>query len=71
MNKNIIQEQGEESKMTGVKLLNYLEHNGIVQELNRTFLHPLGLELRLNQNSEKVEFWKTDNPKGYLFGIHS
>ena len=67
MEKENPQDQNEnENKMTDAELLNYLEHNGIVQELNRTFLHPLGLKIKLNQDSKEVEFWKTGDPKGYL-----
>lgn len=55
-----------EEKLSDIKLVSYLEHNGIKQELNRTFLHPLGLELRINKDTNEIEFWKTDDPKGFV-----
>ena len=56
----------EEEKLNGMKLLNFMEHNGILQELNRTMLHPLGIEARLNTETQQIEFWETKNPEGYL-----
>jgi len=55
-----------EKKLLDSELINFLEHNGITQEINRTFLHPLGLELRINSDTDKIEFWQTDDPKGYV-----
>ena len=56
----------KEEKLIGLKLINYLEHNGIAQEINRTFLNPLGLKLELNTNTNEIEFWQTEDEKGYL-----
>jgi hypothetical protein len=55
-----------EKRLIGEELINYLEHNGIAQELNRTFLHPLGLKVNLNVETKELEIWKTEDPKGYL-----
>lgn len=62
---DIIQERSEK-QLIGEELLNYLKHNGILQEINRVFLHPLGLELRLNFDTNEMEIWQIDDPKGYL-----
>lgn len=55
-----------EKRLTGNELLDYMEHNGIVHELNRTFLHPLGLDCRLNIDSKEIEIWQTEDDKGFL-----
>ena len=55
-----------EKKLSDSDLINFLEHNGITQEINRTFLHPLGLELRINSDTDNIEFWQTDDPKGFV-----
>jgi hypothetical protein len=53
-------------QLKGIELINYLEANGIVHEINRTFLHPLGLDLRVNNDEQEIEFYQTDDPKGFL-----
>jgi hypothetical protein len=45
---------------------------GFLQELNRQFLHPLGLalEVRVDRETGKEEFgevWQTDDAEGFLF----
>lgn len=55
-----------EKMLTGNELCGYLEHNGIVHEINRTFLHPLGLDLRVDQTNCQLELWLTEDPEGYL-----
>lgn len=54
-----------EIKLAAQELFGFFESNGITQELNRTFFHPLGMELRFNDANE-IEIWKTEDPKGYL-----
>lgn len=48
------------------ELKDQMQNQGILQEMNRTMLHPIGLELRLNDENN-LEIWKTDDPKGFVF----
>lgn len=64
--KNVLTDRSQEQLLSGVELLNFLDCNGIFQEINRTFLHPLGIELRPNYEKNEVEVYVTDDPKGYL-----
>lgn len=45
------------------ELIDLLENIGILQEVNRTFFHPLGLNLTLNENGQ-LELQKTDTDYG-------
>jgi len=47
------------------ELLDLLENTGIMQELNRTVLNPLGLHLKINSAYE-LELSKTENPEGVI-----
>lgn len=56
----------EKYQVEGKALLNLLKNKGVEQEINRTFLHPLGLELNLNEKNE-LELWRTNDPKGFVY----
>lgn len=56
----------EKRKLEGQELVNMLLHKGVQQEINRTFLHPLGIELNLNKD-DQVELHRTDDPKGITY----
>jgi hypothetical protein len=56
----------EKYKVEGQELTNLLKHKGMEQEINRTFLHPLGIELNLNQKNE-IEIYRTKDPKGITY----
>jgi hypothetical protein len=47
------------------ELLDLFINIGILQELNRTFLNPLGLNLLLNKKAE-LKLEKTENPEGVI-----
>jgi len=64
--KNVLTDQSSERLLQGEELLNFMDCNGILQEINRTFLHPLGIELRPNYEKNEFEFYTSDDPKGYL-----
>lgn len=55
-----------EWKLKDQELIDHLQNKGIQQELNRVMLHPIGLELRLNEENE-IEIYKTDDPIGYTY----
>ena len=47
-------EQGSLKRVQGNELLDLLENTGILQEVNRTFFHPIGLNLKLEKNFDLV-----------------
>lgn len=47
------------------ELLDLFINIGILQELNRTFLNPLGLRLNLNKEAE-IKLEKTEDPEGVI-----
>ena len=54
-------------KLKSKELMDHLGSNGILQEINRSFLHPLSMEMRINSKlGEEIEIHTTDNPKGFL-----
>jgi hypothetical protein len=53
------------NRIKGNELVDLLENTGIMQELNRTVLNPLGLHLAINSALE-LELSKTDNPEGVV-----
>lgn len=63
---DVLTDKSQERLLQGEELLNFMDCNGIIQEVNRTFLHPLGIELRPNYETNEIEFYTTDDPKGYL-----
>lgn len=56
----------DEKELTGRELLDYFSSNGILQEINRTFLHPIGLEMSFDLKEDSIRIYKTDDPKGYV-----
>jgi hypothetical protein len=52
------------STLKGEELSDLLINNGILQEANRTFFNPIGLQMNIRNN--EIEFLKTDDPKGFL-----
>lgn len=52
-------------KMETHELLDLLENNGILQEANRTFFHPLGLNLKLDESFSLV-IETTEDEHGFL-----
>ena len=53
-------------KLTEDVLVDLFANNGIVQELNRTFFHPLGIEIKINSKEKKLEYYYTEEAKGFL-----
>lgn len=47
------------------EVLDLFINTGILQELNRTFLNPLGLDLKLNKEAE-LKLEKTEDPEGII-----
>jgi hypothetical protein len=54
------------TKVKGNELLDLLENTGILQEVNRTFFHPLGLNLKLEKNLT-IELERTNEKHGCIF----
>lgn len=54
-----------EQILIGQELIDHLKNNGIEQEVNRIFFHPLGIRLNINDQGE-IEFYKTESPYGYI-----
>lgn len=54
-----------ERELVGDQLINYMTHNGIMQEVNRTFFHPIGLDLRMDEDGN-FKVFKTSDKEGYL-----
>ena len=52
-------------KVEGKKLLDLLVNNGILQEANRTFFHPLGLNLKLDTKFSLI-IETTENEQGFI-----
>lgn len=46
--------------------LQFLKENGLLFELNRAVLHPLGLSLQVDEGG-KVELLQTEDPAGMVF----
>lgn len=60
-----MQEPKPAKEMKVHELLDLLENNGILQEANRTFFHPLGLNLKLNEKLSLV-IETTEDEHGFL-----
>jgi hypothetical protein len=52
------------SELNGEELSDLLINNGILQEVNRTFFNPIGLQMNIIDN--QIQMLKTDDPKGFL-----
>lgn len=46
--------------------LQFLKENGLLFEMNRAVLHPLGLTLQIDDDG-RVELLRTDDPAGMVF----
>ena len=58
-------------KLDNDMLIDLFSNNGIVQEVNRTFFHPLGIELKINSEEKKLEYYYTEEDKGFLLEVIS
>jgi hypothetical protein len=60
--------KGKIRKLQGEELIDLLKNNGVLQEANRTFFHPLGLRLQLTTEKEKTKLSieSTDDKRGFI-----